>query len=67
MLQVKSVVILKANPGILKYGGECGNMWICKIRMCFYIERGSYLGFGNRVGMRKTRKKYCEEKKILKE
>ena len=44
MLRVKSVVILKANPGILKVGG--GKMWLC-------IEIESYLGFGNRIGMRK--------------
>ena len=47
MLRVKSVVILKANPGILKLGdGIKMWMWLC-------VERGSYLGFGDRVGMRK--------------
>ena len=47
MLQVKSVVILKENPGILKCGGGI-KMW-----MWLFVERESYLGFGNRVGMRK--------------
>ena len=47
MLRVKSVVILKANPGILKCGGGI------KMRMCLCVERGRYLGFGNRVRMRK--------------
>ena len=47
MLQVKSVVILKANPGILKHGGGI-KMWIW-----LSVERGSYLGFENRVRMRK--------------
>ena len=46
MLRVKSVVILKANPDILKCGdGIQMWMWLC-------VERESYLGFGNRVGMR---------------
>ena len=47
MLRVKSVVILKANPGILKCSGGI-KMWIW---LC--VERGCYLGFENRVRMRK--------------
>ena len=47
MLQVKSVAIVKANLGILKCGGGL-NMWIW---LC--AERKSYLGFRNRVRMRK--------------
>ena len=47
MLRVKSSVILKANPGILIRGGGI------KIRMWLFVERGSYIGFGSRVGMRK--------------
>ena len=53
------MVKLKANPGILKRG--CGIkmwMWLC-------VERGSYLGFGNKVGMRKTARN-CEAKKDAK-
>ena len=41
------MVILKANSGILKCGGGI-KMW-----MWLFVERESYLGFGNRVGMRK--------------
>ena len=52
MLQVKSVVILKANPCILKRGGGI-KMWMC-------VERESYLEFGSRARMRKIGKKYCE-------
>ena len=51
MLQVKSVVTLKANPGIFKRIGGI------KTWMYLYVERGSYLGFGNRVGMTKIEKK----------
>ena len=41
------IVILKANPGSLKRSGGIKMwMWLC-------IERGSYLGFGNKVGMRR--------------
>ena len=41
------MVILKANPGILKGdGGIKMLMWLC-------VERESYLGFGNRVGLRR--------------
>ena len=47
MLRVKSVVTLKANPGILKCSGRIKmQIWLC-------VERGSYLEFGNRVAMRK--------------
>ena len=56
------MVILKANPSILKRGGGIKMwMWLC-------LERESYLGFGNRVGMRneKDRKKYYEAKKDAK-
>ena len=57
MLRVRSVVILKANPGTLKRGGGIKVwMWLC-------VERGSYLRFGNRIGMRKIGRKYCEAKK----
>ena len=41
------MAIVKANLGILKYGGGLNMwMWLC-------AERKSYLGFGNRVRMRK--------------
>ena len=50
MLQVKSVVILKTNPGILKRGGGIG------MRMWFCVESTSSLRFGSRVGMRKIGK-----------
>ena len=40
-----SVVILKANPGILKHGGG--------IKMRLWLCRKSYLEFGNKVRMRK--------------
>ena len=54
MLQVKSVIILKAKPGILKCGGGIKMwMWLC-------VERESYLQFGSRARMRKIGKKYCE-------
>ena len=59
MLQVKSVVILKANPGILKCSVGI-NMWIW---LC--VERESYLGFGNSRND-KDREKYCEAKKDTK-
>ena len=40
---MKSVVTLKTNPGILiRDGGIKMWMWLC-------VERGSYLGSGNRV------------------
>ena len=57
MLAVRSVFILKANPGILKHGrGIKIWMWLC-------VERGSCLGVGNRVGMRKIRKNIVRQKK----
>ena len=60
MLGVKSVVILKANPGILKRGGEIKIwLWLC-------VERESYLEFGSRARMRKIGKKYCEAKRDAK-
>ena len=63
MLQVKSVVILKANPGILKCGGRIKMwMWLCAER-----ERESCLGFGNRVRMRKIGRNIVRQKKILRE
>ena len=50
------MVILKANPGILKRdGGIKMWMWLC-------IERESYLGFGSSLN-EEDRKKYCEIKK----
>ena len=59
MLQVKSVIILKAKPGILKCGGGIKMwMWLC-------VERGSYLGFGNSLN-EEDMKKYCETKKEAK-
>ena len=59
MLRVKSVVILKANPGILKLGGGIKMwMWLC-------VERGSYLGSGDSRN-EEDRKKYCEAKKDAK-
>ena len=57
---MKSVVILKANPGILKHGGGIKmSMWLC-------IERGSYLGFGNRVRMRKIGRNIVRQKQDAK-
>ena len=61
MLRVKSVVILMAIPGILKCGGGIKMwMWLC-------VERESYLGFGNRVGMRKLGRNIVKQKKMLRE
>ena len=57
MLRVKSVIILNANPGILKCGGGI-KMWM---QLC--VESESYLGFGKRLGVRK---KCCEAKKDAK-
>ena len=57
MLRVKSVAVLKANPGILKCGGGI-KMWLW-----LFVERESYLGFGNRVGMKKIGRNNCEAKK----
>ena len=57
---MKSVVILKANPGILKHGGGIKmSMWLC-------IERRSYLGFGNRVRMRKIGRNIVRQKQDAK-
>ena len=54
------MVILRANPGILKRGGGIKMwMWLC-------VERESYLGFGNRVGMRKIGRNVLRQKKMLK-
>ena len=61
MLQVKSVVMLKANPGILKRGVGI-KLWIW-----LYVEGGSYLGFKNRVGIRKIGRNIVREKNMLKE
>ena len=59
MLRVKSVVILKGNPGILKRGGGIKLwMWLC-------LERENYLGFRNSWN-EEDRKKCCETKKMLK-
>ena len=61
MLRGKSVVILKANPGILKLGGAIKMwMWLC-------VERGSYLGSGDRVEMRKIGRNITRQKKMLRE
>ena len=60
MLLVKSVAILKANPGILKRTvGIKMWMWLC-------VEKEGYLGFGNRVGMRKIGSNIVRQKKMLK-
>ena len=60
-LRVKSVVKLKENPGILKRGGRIKMwMWLC-------VERRNYLRFGNRVRMRKIRRKIVRQKKMLRE
>ena len=46
---------------ILKRSGAIKRwMWLC-------VERGSYLGFGNRVGMRKIRRNIKRQKKVLRE
>ena len=58
-MQVKSVVILKANPGILKHGGTI-KMWMC-------VERESYLRFGNTVRMRSIGRNIVRQKKMLTE
>ena len=59
MLQVKFVVILKANPGILKCGGGI-KKWIL---LC--LERKRYLRFGNR--MRKIERNIVRQKNMLRE
>ena len=54
---MKFVAMLKANPGILNSGvGE--KMWMLPC-----VERWSYLGFGNRVGMRKIGRNIERQKK----
>ena len=56
MLRVKSVAILKVNPGILKRGAGIKMwMWLC-------VERDSYLGFGKQSQNEEDSKKYCEAK-----
>ena len=55
------MVIPKTNPGILKRGGGIEMwMWLC-------VERESYLGFGNRVGMWKIGRNIVRQKKMLRE
>ena len=59
MLRVKSVVILKANPGILKCGGNKDvDVAVCRKRELFRIWKQSRNG--------EDRKKYCEAKKDAK-
>ena len=59
MLRVKSVVILKANPGILKRGGGIKMwMWLCIERKLFRIRKQSR--------NEEDRKKYYEAKKDAK-
>ena len=61
MLQVKSVVILKANPGIFKRGGGMNMwMWLC-------VERECYCRIGNRVGMRNIGRNIVRQKNIIRE
>ena len=49
----------KVTPGILKRGGGIKMwLWLC-------VERGSYLGFGNRVRMRKMGRNIVRQKKKL--
>ena len=61
MLQVKSVVIVKANPGIFKHGGEIKMwMWLC-------VERESYLEFGSRARVKNIGKNIVRQKKMLRE
>ena len=56
---MKSVVIPKGNPDILKRGGGIKMwMWLC-------IEIKSYLGLGNKIGMRKIGKNIVKQKKML--
>ena len=57
MLRVKSVVILKANPGILKLGGGKD------VDVAVGRKRESYLGFRNRVGMRKRGRNIVRQKR----
>ena len=54
---MKPVVILNANPGILKRGGGTKAwMWLC-------VERERSLGYGNRVGMRKIGRNIVRQKR----
>ena len=55
------MVIVKANPGILKRGGGI-KMWIW-----LFVERESCLGFRNKFGMRKIGRNIVRQKKILRE
>ena len=48
------MVIQKTNPGILKCGGRI-KMWLC-------VERGSSMGFGNRVGISKIGRNIVRQK-----
>ena len=52
------MVILKANQGILIRSGRI-KMWL-RLR----VERESYLGFGNKVGMKKLGRYLAGQKKI---
>ena len=53
------LVMLKTNPFILKCGGGIKMwIWLCE-------ERESYLGFGNRVGMRKIGRNIVRQIKML--
>ena len=61
MLQVKSVIILKANPAIFKRsGGMKMGAWHC-------VERESFVEFGTSVGVRKNRRNIERQKKMLRE
>ena len=52
------MVILISNTGILKYGGGIKMwMWQC-------VEKESYLGFGNRLGMRKIGRNIVKVKQM---
>ena len=61
MLQAKSVVLLKGNPGILKRIGGI------KIGVSLCVEKESYLGFRNRVKMRKIGRKPDRKRKMPRE
>ena len=51
----------KANPRILKRGGGIKMwMWLC-------VEKGSFLRFGNRVGIRKIGRNIVRQKKMLRQ
>ena len=54
---MKSVVIVKANPGIFKHGGEIKMwMWLC-------VERESYLEFGSRARVKNIGKNIVRQKR----